>query len=144
MKLNNITKVHWSFWFISLFGLLWNLGGCINYIMQMNLEFVATLPESHQAIIIDRPLWATVGFALGVFAGVIGGLLLMFRNSLAKHSFMVSLIGIITTMVHTVNVARSKVDFSSGEIIIMIILPIMVAMLLLWYSNIIINKQLLS
>ena len=51
--------VHWSFWLISVLALLWNVGGAINYLMQTNLEFVATLPETHRAIIEGRPAWAT-------------------------------------------------------------------------------------
>jgi predicted cobalt transporter CbtA len=138
---NNITVIHWSFWLISLLGLIWNIGGCINYIMQTNLEFVATLPETHQAIIVDRPVWATAGFAIGLFFGVIGCLLLLLRKSLANSIFIVSLIGIVMTMAHTVNVARSKIDFSLIEIFVMIILPLIVAVLLLWYSKIIFRKN---
>jgi hypothetical protein len=131
---------HWSFWLISLFGLLWNVGGCINYVMQMNFEFVTTLPKTHQAIIIDRPLWATVGFAIGVFAGAIGSLLLLFKKALAQYVFIISLIGIIVTMIHTVNVVLTKIDFSLMEIIIMIVLPIIMALFLLWYSKFVISK----
>ena len=141
MTKNNMTAVHWSFWLISILGLLWNVGGCINYIMQMNLEFVATLPGTHQAIIIERPVWATAGFAIGVFFGAIGCLLLLLRKSFTNSSFILSLVGIIVTMIHTVNVASSKIDFNLVEIFVMIILPFIVAILLLWYSKIVSKKH---
>ena len=141
MNKNNMTVAHWSFWLISLLGLLWNVGGCINYVMQMNIEFVATLPETHQAIIVDRPLWATAGFAIGVFFGAIGCLLLLMRKALAQYSFILSLTGIFVTMLHTVNVARSTIDFSLMEIFVMIVLPLIVAVLLLWYSKFVSKKH---
>ena len=140
MTKKNMIKIHWSFWLISLLGLLWNVGGCINYVMQTNLEFVATLPESHQSIIIDRPVWATAGFAIGVFFGALGCLLLLLRKSLANSIFILSLIGIVVTMLHTVNLARTKIDFSLIEIFVMIILPRIVAILLLWYAKIVSKK----
>ena len=141
MTKNNMMMVHWSFWLISLLGLLWNVGGCINYVMQTNLEFVATLPETHQAIIVGRPMWATAGFAIGVFFGALGCFLLLFRKSLASSCFIISLIGIVMTMLHTVNVARTKIDFSLIEIFVMIILPLIVAILLLCYAKIISKKS---
>jgi hypothetical protein len=140
MTKNNMIMAHWSFWMICTLGLLWNAGGCANYIMQMNLEFIITLPETHQAIIIDRPVWATAGFAIGVFFGAIGCLVLLFRKSLAQYFLLASLIGIIVTMIHTVNVGNSKVDFSLVEIFVMIISPLIVAILLLWYAKIVSKK----
>jgi hypothetical protein len=48
--------------------------------MQMNAEAIAAMPETHRAIIEGRPAWATGGFAIAVFGGAIGCLLLLFRN----------------------------------------------------------------
>ena len=135
--MNNVKvrNVHWSFWLIAILALLWNVGGSINYIMQMNLEYVATLPESHRAIIEGRPVWATGGFAIGVFGGALGSLILLFKKSSALYVFIASLLGIIVTMIHTVNVANNKIDFSSIEIFVMILLPIIVAAILIWYTK---------
>ena len=136
--------VHWSFWVISAVALLWNIGGGINYLMQTNLEFVATLPETHRAIIEGRPVWATGGFAIGVFGGAVGCLLLLFRKSTAFYVFIASLLGVIVTMIHTINVANSKIDFSPGEIIVMILLPIIVAAILIWYTKLAMSKSWIS
>ena len=129
------TKVHWSFWLIGVVALLWNIGGAINYIMQMDLEFVSTMPETHRAIIEDRPVWATGGFAVGVFGGALGCLLLLFRKTISLYVFTVSLVGILVTMAHTVNVASSKIEFSSGEIFMMILSPIIVSVFLIGYAK---------
>jgi hypothetical protein len=51
-----INKVHWSFWVISIFMLIWNDLGCINFFVQMNPEMVASFRESEQAVISNRPL----------------------------------------------------------------------------------------
>ncbi len=139
---NELSKrIHWSFWVISIAGLLWNIGGCINYLMQTNLEFVSTLPETHRAIIEGRPVWATGGFALGVFGGALGCLLLLFRKSVATYVFIASLLGIFITMVHTIHVASSIIRFSFAEIFVMILLPVIVALALLWYANVVKHKQ---
>jgi len=136
-----VRVVHSSFWLITTFALLWNIGGAINYLMQTNLEFVSTLPETHRAIVEGRPVWATGGFAIGVFGGALGCFLLLFRKLAAFYVFIVSLLGITITMVHTINVASSKISFNVGEIVVMILLPILVAILLIWYSKLAMNKR---
>jgi len=136
-----VRGIHWSFWLVSVFALLWNAGGAINYLMQTNLEFVSTLPETHRAIIEGRPAWATGGFAIGVFGGVIGCLLLLLRKSIAYYVFIISLLGIIITMIHSINVASSKISFSAGEIVVMILLPLIVAVLLIWYTKFVMGKS---
>lgn len=130
-----VTRVHWSFWLISIIALLWNVGGSINFFMQMDPEMVAGYRESERAIIDGRPFWATAGFAIGVFGGAIGSVLLLFRKTVAYYVFIVSLIGIIVTMIHTISVANSKFSFSPAEIGVMIISPVIVALILIWYAK---------
>ena len=135
MNEKTVAGVHWSFWVIAAFALIWNVLGSLNYLGQMNADLVAAMPETHRAIIDGRPAWATGGFALSVFAGALGGLLLLLRKSAALYLFVASMLGTIVTMIHTTGIATSKVDFSSGEIIVMILLPLMVAAFLIWYSR---------
>ena len=128
------SKIHWSFWVIAILGLLWNVGGAMNYMMQMKPDFVASLPLTHRAIIEGRPAWATGGFAVGVFGGALGCLLLLLKKSSAGLLFMISLFGILLTMVHTLQVVLSKSTFSVSEIFVMIILPIVVANFLIGFT----------
>jgi len=72
--------VHWSFWVISAVALIWNVMGVINYFMQMNADALATYPEAERAIVEGRPAWATGAFAIAVFGGAVGGLLLLLRK----------------------------------------------------------------
>ena len=140
MNIKN-TNIHWSFWLIAILGLLWNGMACVNFIMQMNPEMVANFPESHQAIIVGRPLWATAGFGICVFAGVIACVLLLLKKSSAIYLFIISLVGVALTMIHTINVSSV---FTMPEIFIMIISPTVVAMLLLWYAIYTKNKSWIS
>ena len=127
--------VHWSFWAIGAVALIWNVMGGVNFFVQMNADAVAAFPESHRAIIEGRPAWATGGFAIAVFGGALGGLLLLLRKSAAYYLFITSLLGVIVTMTHTIDIASSTVDFSAFEILIMILMPLTVAGFLIWYSK---------
>ena len=79
MNDKTVSGVHWSFWIIGFVALIWNVMGSINYFIQMDADVVATFPETHRAIIEGRPVWATAGFAIAVFGGSLGCLLLLFR-----------------------------------------------------------------
>lgn len=125
--MENDNKIHWAFWVITLLGLLWNAAGIFNYMMQMKPDLVANMPDAHRMIIEGRPAWATAGFAVGVFAGAAGCLLLLLRKPLAGMAFMLSLMGIFVTMIHTLNVALSGGALSVSVIFHMILLPILVA-----------------
>ncbi len=81
MNDKDVSGVHWSFWVIGTFMLLWNVMGCINFIVQMNPDMVASYRDSEQSIILGRPAWATVAFAIAVFSGALGCLLLMLKKS---------------------------------------------------------------
>ncbi len=129
------SAVHWSFWLISVLGLIWNGLGGVNFIMQMNPEVVASFPETHRAIIEGRPLWATAGFAIAVFGGAIGCLLLLLRKAVASLVLIASFLGAAFTMIHTVGIALWTIDFSTAELFVMAILPLIVGAFLIWYSK---------
>ena len=135
MNESTIKKIHWSFWLVALFALVWNTMGTMNFAMQVTGNYPAQLPDSHRAIIEGRPVWATAGFAIGVIAGVLGALLLLLKKRAAILLFMLSLIGIIVTMVHTAKVMSSGVAFNAFEVVMMMLLPVVVAMFLVWYSR---------
>lgn len=128
-------KKHWSFLVVCIVGLVWNIGGAANYLMQTNIEFVNSMPATHQAIIIGRPAWATGGFAVGVFGGALGCILLMFVQHASLYVFLISLVGIVATMIHTMSVVMSEVEFSFLEIFVMAILPLVVALALFAYAR---------
>jgi hypothetical protein len=132
MNDRSIAKVHWSFWVITIFMLIWNALGCVNFIVQMNPDMVSSYRESEQAIIQGRPLWATTGFATAAFGGALGCILLLLRKSFATYLFVASLAGVFIAVIHSLTTGAA---FSIGEIIGIIVMPIAVAVFLVWYSK---------
>ena len=133
--MRNGNGVHWSFWVIGAVSLVWNLMGVTNFIFQLNPEAVASFPDSHRAIIESRPLWATIGFAMAVFGGAIGSVLLLMRKYLAKTVFIASMIGVIAATLHTLPIAMgSGAHFTPGELFMMIAMPLIVGAFLIWYA----------
>ncbi len=134
-------EVHWSFWVIGAVALIWNVMGAINFFMQMDPDMLAAYRESERAIIEGRPAWATAGFAIAVFGGTLGCLLLLLRKSVAFYLFIASLLGVIVATTHTLGVGA---DFGLGEILGIILMPVVVAAFLIWYSKRAENKGWIS
>ena len=124
--------VHWSFWAIATVALIWNVLGCINFFVQMDPDMLSAYRESERAIVEGRPAWATGAFAVAVFGGALGCLLLLLRKSAAFYLFIVSLLGVMVTMTHTLGVG---IDFGLGEILGILLMPLVVAAFLIWYSK---------
>ena len=99
----------------------------MNYIMQANPETVATMPDVYQTIINGRPAWATAAFAIGVFGGAVGCILLLLRRSVAVQVLVLSLLGVILTVIQ----ATMLVGFTPSSA-----LSVLVAGALLWYATI--------
>lgn len=128
-------RPHISFWMIGALALIWSLMGVLNFLGQLNLEVVASMPESHQAIINGRPIWGTIAFAIAVFSGAFGSILLLFKKSFSQYLFVASLLGVMVQMIPNMRLAKSNIPFGLFEIFMMMVLPLLVAAFLAWYST---------
>ena len=131
---DEINKVPWSFWLISTFMLVWNVMGCINFLMQMNPDSLANYSEAVRSLITHRPTWATGAFAVAVFGGSLGCLMLLLKKSTAFYVFVVSFLGVMVTNVHTFGITNST------GILVGSSLSLVVAGYLIWYSKFVERK----
>ncbi len=119
----------WSFWVIGAGGLIFNLLGCANFVSQMNAEMVASMPEAYRAIVESRPAWATVAFAVAVFGGALGAVLLLFKKSAAYYAFIASLLGALVAQVPILSMTDLPVGALVGGLS-----QLAVTAFLMWYS----------
>ena len=87
----------WHLWLVGILGLLWSLMGVFSFIAtQLNLESVmGGFPPEQRAYFLSFPLWTDACWAISVFAGLIGCLLLLLQHPLAFPFLLASLIGAI-------------------------------------------------
>ncbi|MEP5612076.1 MAG: hypothetical protein ABJP45_07485 [Cyclobacteriaceae bacterium] len=121
---NDSVKPPVWFWIVSGIALIWNGMGVSAYLMQayMTAEDLAALPEAEQALYVDFPAWATAAFAIAVFAGTLGCLLLLLRKKLAYVVLVLSLVGIIIQMIYNIFIGKAMDVYGPGAII----MPVMV------------------
>ncbi len=130
MNDGSVGGVHWSFWAIGAVALIFNGLGCMNFLSQMNAETVAAMPESSRAIVEARPAWATGAFAIAVFGGALGGLLLLVRRSAAYYVFIASLLGAVGAQIPFLGMADFPFEAMIGGL-----MQLVVGAFLIWYSK---------
>jgi hypothetical protein len=131
----SIQKPTPSFWIIAILALLWNLAGSLNFMMQMRADSLASMPEPFHTIVANRPGWATAAFAFGVIAGAIGCVLLLLKRNTAIYLFIVSLAGLAVHLIPYVSPANLPDQFGIGNAILVFVLPLLVALFLVWYAR---------
>jgi peptidoglycan/LPS O-acetylase OafA/YrhL len=132
----NTKKLTTSFWIISGIALFWNVLGVMAYLAEafMSEETLQSLPEAEQAIYQDVPAWATAAFALAVWGGALGCLLLLLRKRWAKVVLVISFLGIFVQMNYNVFLSKSMEVYGPGGLI-MPVLVVFVGAFLVWYSR---------
>jgi hypothetical protein len=87
----------WHLWVIGIIGALWSSMGVVSFVLtQMKVEAVMSrFPPQQREYFESFPWWAVAFWAIGVFGGAIGCLLLLLRNRLAFPVLLASLIGTI-------------------------------------------------
>ena len=130
------TKPNTAFWIIGIVALLWNLMGVLAYIQQayMTAEDLAALPADQQALYENVPAWVTAAFALAVFGGALGCILLLLRKKLATFVFIISFISILAQMTYNFFMSKAMEVYGPGGMI----MPLMVVLIggfLIWYSK---------
>ena len=125
-------------WFlgVSIAALMWNLLGVSAYIGQMMMtpETLAQLSAEEQTLFENTPAWATIAFAVAVWGGAIGSLLLLLKKKSSKFILIVSLIGILLQMTYSFFMSNNFDIYGHGAMA-MPIMVIIIGMGLVWASN---------
>lgn len=124
---SNSNKPGTVFWIIAIIATIWNAMGVSAYLQQayMTAEDIAALPAEEAALYDNVPAWVTAAFAIAVFGGLLGCILLLLRKKLATTVFLVSLIGIIVQMIYNLFMSKALDVYGPGGAI----MPIMVILI---------------
>jgi len=111
--------------------LIWNLMGVLNFAMQwtMTEADILLLPENQQIFYTEFTLFSKIAFAMGVFGGSLGCIVLLAKKSIALKLFGISFIGIIIQTNHNLQLAnggdmQSTIIGMSSLLIALSLLPL--------------------
>jgi len=115
---------------------LWNGIGVAAFFSQimMTPEMIAQLPEAQQAVYRDIPVWSYSAYALAVFGGLIGSILLALGKKLAFPVLVISLTGVIVQQYYNF-VVIDAIGIMGWGIVVMPVIVTTIALLLVLISQ---------
>ena len=95
----DVQRTPWHLWVIGVVALLWSAMGALDYVMTqtMNEAYMSQFTPEQLAFFTGFPTWVVAAWAIAVWGGVLGGLLLLFRQRYAVWVFLASLIAMSIT-----------------------------------------------
>ncbi|MBC6980653.1 hypothetical protein [Caulobacter sp. 17J80-11] len=98
-------KTPWHLWAVGVISLLWNAYGGYDFVASLTQGEAyfraAGMTDAQIAYFNAMPGWMMVPWAMGVWGSVAGSVLLLLRMRWALHAFVVSLVGLSTSLVYT-------------------------------------------
>ena len=131
--MSNSSKAPTWFWIVSVIALLWNLAGAANYLMQAfaTPEMLAEMPEHQREYMQQTPSWVIGCFAVAVWAGTLGSILLLLRRKVAYLILIISLIGAAGQVSYSLILSNAiEVYGSSGILLPILIIGIAIYLIL--------------
>ena len=109
-------------WFIiaAVASLLFMGLGCVSYLMHV-LANPATMPLDQRAAYEAEPAWVTGAYAVAVWIGLIGALLLVVRRRPAEWALLISLIAVLVWLAGLVLVTPLRESMSANDLLVAIV-----------------------
>jgi len=134
----NPGRAPWHLWLVGGLSLLWNAFGGYDYTMTRlrNTDYLSNAgdPAAVLAYVDAMPLFAQVGWGLGVWGSVAGSVLLLLRSRWAVTAFALSLLGAIMSFAGQYLGPPAPPEMSAGAMKYMPLVIIALVALQLWYA----------
>ncbi len=98
---NKPRSAPWHLWLVGGLGFLWNAMGAFDYLMTQtrNEGYMGQFTPEQLEFFYGFPSWVVAFWALAVWGGVLGTLLLLFRKKLAVWVFLISFASMVVTTI---------------------------------------------
>jgi hypothetical protein len=108
------------YWIAAAAAVLFMAVGCWGYVMDVTTD-PATLPLDQRNLVLARPAWQIAAYAIAVWVGLLGALLLLARRKLAVPLLLVSLIAAAITFLPYATVPAIRDNISTNDIAVAIV-----------------------
>jgi len=124
-------------WIVGILSLLWNAFGSYDYLMTnlRNEAYLAAFPAEQLAYFDSLPGWLTAFWALGVWGGLAGALLLLARSRHAVLAFGLSVVGIVVSFGYQMMATDMPASMKQGVPAMMPWVIFIIGLAQLWYSR---------
>lgn len=127
----------WWHWVVSVIAVLWNGYGGYDYVMSKTQGATyyhqMGMTDAQIAFMNGYPFWMNVVYAIGIWGGVLGAVLLLVRSRFAFHALAASLAAFLLSLVYTYGLSNGA-SLMSQPAIIMQCVVLVGCVALAWYA----------
>ncbi|MGZ8364389.1 MAG: hypothetical protein ACXW3D_10320 [Caulobacteraceae bacterium] len=127
----------WHLWLVGLLALLWNGYGGYDYLMTMTkgdaYMKAGGMSDEMIAYFHTYPVWMTAVWAIGVWGGVLGAILLLLRKRWAFHVFAASLIAFVVSLIYQYGLSNGG-GLATQKMMIVQGVILVLCLFFAWYS----------
>jgi hypothetical protein len=130
-------KTPWHLWLVGVIAVLFNAIGVFDYVMSMaqgaSYMAAAGMTPAQIAHYQEMPIWMTAVWTIGVWAAMLGSVLILLRNKLAAPVFAVSLAAFLVSLVYTYLLTNGAEIMGQSMAIANIVITVLL-LFFMWYS----------
>lgn len=95
-------RAPWHLWLVGALGVFWNAIAVVDYFMTQtrNVSYMSRFTPQQLEVLYALPAWLVGSWALAVWGGLLGALLLLLKRRIAAPVLLVSLLAMVLTAVH--------------------------------------------
>jgi hypothetical protein len=126
----------WHLWLVGILGLLWNAMGAFDYLMTEthNESYMSRFTPEQLEFFYGFPMWVVAFWAVAVWGGLLGAILLLLRKRLAAPVLLVSFLAMIVTAIHNFLIANG-LEIMGGMGFLFTVLIFLFALILWLYAR---------
>lgn len=94
--------------------------GCVSYLMHV-LANPATMPLDQRAAYEAEPVWVTGAYAVAVWIGLLGAVLLLMRRKVAEWLLLLSLVAVLVWLAGLILVTPLRENMSANDLLVAIV-----------------------
>lgn len=135
----------WHLWVIGIVALIWSLIGVMDYLMTQsrNEQYMSQFTSEQLEYFYGIPWWMVSVWAIAVWGGLLGAVLLLLRKRLAVWVFLVSLIGVVLNTLYSYGLPEGREIMGDAFSVIFTIVIFLFSLGLYLYTHTLAKRNIL-
>jgi len=138
-------RTPWHLWVVGVLAVLWNSMGAFDYLMTQtrNEGYMSDYTPEQLEYFYGFPTWVVAFWAIAVWGGVLGAVLLVIRKKLAAGVFLVSFLSMVVTSIYNFGLSNGLEHMGDPFSLVFSALIFVFAFLLYLYAKAMKNRGVL-
>lgn len=111
------------YWVVSLMGTIWGLIWAMDYVLTQaeNPDYISNIPADAWLYLQNLPLWIMVLWAIAVWSGLLGWVMMLLRKRWAVKFFTLSVIALIMNFIYWIPTGGWALQDSIGRRFLLVV-----------------------